>query len=111
MNNIINDVYDLKEIILNTDEYNNYINSKKIINNSSEIKKIINEIIKLQKIIANKEYKKIDAKDEIDKLNILNKKLYSYKEYNKYIDDAKKLNILLSDIVNKFNIYFNSLIN
>ena len=55
MNNVLKDVEELKELILSSNEYKNYINSLNNIESKKEIKEIINKIISMQKSIVKKE--------------------------------------------------------
>ena len=110
MNNIINDVEELKELVIDSDEYKEYIKNKELLDNNSDVKELINKITSLQKDIVNKKYKKIDVKDNNKELDSLYETLYSIKEYNDYISSSKKLNILITDIQKRFNIYFDSLV-
>ena len=55
MNDIINDVNDLKENILKSSEYLNFKNSEKKLDNNKEVNKIITDIKKLQQKIIKKE--------------------------------------------------------
>ena len=50
------------------------------------------------------------SKDELEKeLDDLYERLNSYEDYNKYIDASQNLNILISEVQNTFEKYFNSL--
>ena len=51
MNDIINDVNDLKENILKSSEYLNFKKSEKNLDNNKEVNKIITDIKKLQQKI------------------------------------------------------------
>ena len=55
MNDIINDVNDLKENILKSSEYLNFKKSEKNLDNNKEVNKIITDIKKLQQKIIKKE--------------------------------------------------------
>jgi cell fate (sporulation/competence/biofilm development) regulator YmcA (YheA/YmcA/DUF963 family) len=107
MNNYLSDIEDLKNDILNTNEYKDYKKYDELLSNNSEIKSLIKEITILQK-----ESERLGNKDiNIDiKLEDLYDKLHSYDDYNKYIESSKKLNELISNIQNNFEEYFNSLI-
>ena len=107
MNNYLKDIEDLKNDILNTNEYKDYKKYDELLSNNSEIKSLIKEITSLQK-----ESERLGNKDiNIDiKLEDLYDKLHSYDDYNKYIESSKKLNELISNIQNNFEEYFNSLI-
>ena len=107
MNNILNDIEELKQDIINTDEYKEYKKCEKLLDNHSEIKSLIKEITNTQKKLVrinNKDY------DLDNKINDLYDKLNNIDEYKKYIDSSKKLNILISNIQKEFEDYFNSLI-
>ena len=110
MNNIIKDVEELKELIKESDEYKDYTKSKELLDNNSNVKNLINKITSLQKYIVHKQSKKIDVKDKNKELDSLYESLYLIKEYNDYISSSKKLNILISDVQKRFNIYFDSLV-
>ncbi|MBQ3474955.1 MAG: YlbF family regulator [Bacilli bacterium] len=110
MNNIIKDVEELKELIKESDEYKDYTKSKELLDNNSNVKNLINKITSLQKDIVHKQSKKIDVKDKNKELDSLYESLYLIKEYNDYISSSKKLNILISDVQKRFNIYFDSLV-
>ena len=105
MNNILKDVEDLKLEILNTKEYKDYKKYEELLDNNSSVKSLIKEITNTQKELV-----KTNDIDLEYKLEDLNSKLYSYKEYSKYIEASKKLNELISNIQKEFEDYFNSLI-
>lgn len=107
MNNILSDIEDLKIDILNTNEYKDYKKYDEILNNNSDIKSLIKEITNLQKKSERLGNKDIDIEN---KLEDLFDKLYSYDDYNKYIESSKKLNELITKIQTNFEEYFNSLI-
>ena len=110
MNNIIKDVEELKELIKETAEYKDYIKNKELLDNNSTVKDLINRITSLQKDIVHKQSKRIDVKDKNKELDLLYESLYSIKEYDDYISSSKKLNILITDIQKRFNMYFDSLV-
>ena len=107
MNNYLSDIEDLKNDILNTNEYKEYKKYDELLSNNSEIKSLIKEIISLQK-----ESERLGNKDiDIDnKLEDLFDKLHRYEDYNKYIDASEKLNELITNIQTNFEEYFNGLI-
>jgi cell fate (sporulation/competence/biofilm development) regulator YlbF (YheA/YmcA/DUF963 family) len=105
MNNILNDIEDLKLDILNTKEYKEYKKYEELLDNNSSVKSLIKEITDTQKELV----KTNDINLEY-KLEDLNSKLYSIEDYSKYIEASKKLNELVSNIQKNFENYFNSLI-
>ena len=109
MNNILDDVIDLKKEILNSNEYKNYNKYLNKIESNKEIIDIVNRIKKLQKKVVlydnNNIYNNID-----DEINDLFDNLKEYEDYNMYIKYSKELNVLLSKVQNNFENYFNSLI-
>ncbi|MBQ1496102.1 MAG: YlbF family regulator [Bacilli bacterium] len=108
MNNILDDVIDLKKEIIDSEEYNNYNKYLNKIESNEEINSIVNKIKELQKKVvlyeSNHIYNDID-----DEINTLFEKLKEYEDYNMYIKYSKKLNELLSKVQNNFQNYFNSL--
>lgn len=110
MDKILTLVEELKQMILNSDEYKEFDKYKKILDNNKQIEKIINEIKGKQKVIVNKEAKNINREKEEFELENLFKKLESYEDYNNYVRTAKVLNDLISDIQKGFTDYFNSFI-
>ena len=110
MNSIIKDVEELKDLLIESEEYKNYNDSLKRIELNKEINEVINNVKKLQKEIVNKTSKKEDTKLLNKELNNLYDKLFSISEYKEYIDNSKKLNELITSIQKNFEKYFNSLI-
>lgn len=110
MNNIIKDVEELKDLLIESEEYKNYNDSLKKVELNKEINEVINNVKKLQKEIVNKTSKKEDTKLLNKELNNLYDKLFSISEYKEYIDNSKKLNELITSIQKNFEKYFNSLI-
>ena len=106
MNSILDDVKDLKELIMDSSEYKEYINSTKIIENNKEITDIIERIKSYQKEIV--KTKNTDLEVDID---LLFDKLYSFKEYNDYIISSEKLNKLITKIQKEFEKDFNEILN
>lgn len=111
MDNIINDVIDLKEAIKKSKEYINYKKSLEKIKNNKEINDLVDKIKKLQKEIVKKESKKLNTESENATLSILFSKLFKIKEYNNYVNDSKKLNELLSKVQYNFTIKLNDILN
>jgi cell fate (sporulation/competence/biofilm development) regulator YlbF (YheA/YmcA/DUF963 family) len=99
------DISSLKEDILNSKEYKEYISSKEVLDNNKEIKEIVKSITTNQK----RAVKTGDEKVE-EELDTLYEKLYSYDEYNNYIEKSNRLNILISDTAKELEDYFNSLV-
>lgn len=110
MNKIILEVENLKKMILNCNEYKEFIKYEKVIDNNREIKKIISEIKTKQKVIVNKKAKNIDKETEEFEVKSLFKKLENYEDYNNYIKSAKSLNSLISNIQKRFTNYFSEFI-
>lgn len=99
------DISSLKEDILNSKEYKEYISSKEVLDNNKEIKEIVKRITTNQK----RAVKTGDEKVE-EELDTLYEKLYSSDEYNNYIEKSNRLNILISDTAKELEDYFNSLV-
>ena len=110
MNNILEDVLELKELILETDEYKNYKSSLNKIESNNKVNTLIKDIVSKQKEITNKEYKKVDTSLLEQELDSLYEELNNIKEYSDYIENSILLNNLITNIQNKFEKYFNSLI-
>ena len=110
VNKILSLVEELKELIIDTDEYKKYIYYKNVIDKNIELKKIINEIKIKQKNIVNKSYnnKKID-KEEFELKNLFSK-LKNNEDYINYLESAKTLNNLITDTQKKFESYFNEFV-
>lgn len=107
MNNILKDIEELKQDIINSDEYKEYLKYNDILENDNEIKSIIKEIVSKQKELVSKLNNDKELEKELDDLyNQLN----SYDDYKNYIEASEKLNILISNIQNNFENYFNSLV-
>lgn len=110
MNDILNDVQDLKIKILNSDEYKNFKKYEQVLDNNKEINEIISEIKKVQQTIIKKEdINENVEKDQIE-LNTLYKKLDTYSDYKNYIESSKKLNEMITYIQKEFENYFNKFI-
>ncbi len=110
MNDIINDVENLKQLILKSEEYNNYNISKLKLDKNKEVIYIIDKIKQLQQVIINKEDKKQDTDSEEIELQSLYKKLETYDDYNEYRKNARIFNDLITEIQKKFENYFNTFI-
>jgi len=110
MNNILNDIDELRNMIISSNEYKNYEHSLSMVEKDEELKKLIKEIISLQKKIVNLEHKKKEVNSLNKELDDKYSSLYSNKKYIDYIDSSKVLNNLLTDVQNRFNKYFNSLV-
>ena len=110
MDNIIKEVENLKQIILSSDEYNNYKKSEEVLDKNTEIKNIIEKMKELQKIIINKEDKNEDYEKEEIEVQSLYKKLNSYEDYKNYIESSKIFNDSLTYIQKEFENYFNQFI-
>ena len=107
MNNIINDIESLKQDIIDSSEYKEYKKYNDLLENNEEIKGTISEIVVKQKKLVSKLNNDKELEKELDDLY---EKLNSYDDYKKYIEASQNLNILLSDVQNTFEEYFNKLI-
>ena len=105
MNDIINDVNELKENILKSSEYLNFKNSE-----NKEVNSIIARIKKLQQTIINKEDKQIDSNKEEVELQSLYKELETFSDYIEYKKNARIFNDLITNVQKEFEEYFNSFI-
>ena len=110
MNSILNDVEELKKLVLESEEYKNYKTSLDILDSNNDVKELINKITNLQKNIVKKMSKKEDVKIQNKELDKLYDELNSIEEYTKYIDNSKKLNVLITNIQKEFEKYFNNLV-
>ena len=86
MNNIMNNVEELKKLIEESEEYKEYDRLTKILDTDKEINEIIDEIKKLQKEAVNKEVKKEDTKNIEEKLDNLFEELNNKEKYIEYIE-------------------------
>ena len=109
MNNIINEVEELKELIIDSKEYKEYKKYDDILENNKEVKELVNKYTSMQKEIVLLESKNIDASDKEKELDQLYEELNNIDEYKKYIESSKKLNKLITNIQNKFQEFFDSL--
>ena len=107
MNNIINDIESLKQDIIDSNEYKEYKKYNDLLENNEEIKDTISEIVVKQKELVSKLNNDKELEKELDDLY---EKLNSYDDYKKYIEASQNLNVLLSDVQNTFEEYFNKLI-
>ena len=110
MNDILNDVEELRNMIISSNEFKNYEHSLNMVEKDEELKKLIKEIISLQKSIVKLEHNKKDVSSLNKELDDKYSSLYSNKKYIDYIDSSKVLNNLLTNVQNRFNKYFNSLV-
>lgn len=110
MNNILNKVEELKELIIDTDEYKNYKFYLSKIEKNDDIKNLINTITKKQKELVRIENNGSNIDNESKELDNLFDKLYEYDDYKNYIEYSKKLNIIITDVQNNFQEYFDSLV-
>lgn len=110
MNNVLEDVYDLKSIIESTNEYKDYKKYLNALEDNNEIKKLINEITKKQKEVVRLETLKKNSESLEKELDELFNKLNSYPDYKKYINSSKNLNIIITEVQTNFQKYFNSLV-
>ena len=110
MNDILIDVENLKQKILDSNEYKEFKKYEQILDNNKEINDIITKIKRKQQIIIKKEDKNEDVEKDQIELNTLYKKLDTYNDYKKYIESSKKLNEIITSIQKEFENYFNKFI-
>ena len=110
MNNIISEVEELKELIINSDEYKDYKKYNDILEKDEEINSLIKDITILQKEIVKLKSKKIDVSIKEQELDNLYIKLNNNKNYELYIKSSKKLNELITNIQKNFQEFFDSLV-
>ncbi|MBR4351420.1 MAG: YlbF family regulator [Bacilli bacterium] len=98
-------IKELKDEIISSNEYKEYIKAKEVLDNNKDIKDLIKKITSTQKkLVLGKGDNNLD-----EELDTLYEKLYSYEEYNEYIEASTKLNIIISDTQKELENYFNSL--
>ena len=110
MNSILNDVEELKKLVLESEEYKNYKTSLDILDSNNDVKELINIITKKQKELVRIENNGSNIDNESKELDNLFNKLYEYDDYKNYIEYSKKLNIIITDVQNNFQEYFDSLV-
>lgn len=110
MDDILKEVEKLKKLVLESEEYKNFITNRDNLDNNKEINKIIGKIKITQKNLINKQDKEEDTLEEEIKLKSLYNELDNYDEYKKYIESARVLNNIITGIQKKFEDYFNTLI-
>ena len=106
LSNLDSSIKELKDEIISSNEYKEYSKAKEILDNNKEIKDIIKNITSNQKKIVSGKGDTINLEEELDTLY---EKLYSYPEYNDYIEASTKLNVLITDTCSELENYFNSL--
>lgn len=105
LNNLDSSIKELKDEIISSNEYKEYIKAKEVLDNNKDIKDLIKKITSTQKkLVSGKGDNNLEGE-----LDTLYEKLYSYEEYNEYIEVSTKLNILISDTQKELEKYFNSL--
>ena len=105
LTNLDSSVKELKDEILSSNEYTEYIKAKEVLDNNKDIKDLIKKITSTQKkLVSGKGDNNLEGE-----LDTLYEKLYSYEEYKDYIEVSTKLNILISDTQKELENYFNSL--
>lgn len=107
MNNVLKDIEELKQDIIDSKEYKEYKKYNDILENNKEIKSIIKDIVSKQKELVSKLNNDKDLEKELDNLY---ERLNNYEDYKNYIEASQNLNILISEVQNTFEKYFNSLI-
>lgn len=110
MNNILLEVENLKKMIIDSNEYKNYINETKKLDKNKEINYLINKIKLKQKEIVKKENIKEDTSLDEKILSDMFDKLNSLEEYKNYLKSAKKLNKLITEIQKRFEDCFNEIL-
>lgn len=110
MNNILPEIEELKELIIDSEEYKEYNIYLKKVENNKEINNLIKSITTKQKELVRNTSLKNNTSNLEKELDDLYNELYSYSDYNNYIKSSKRLNILISKVQNNFQEYFNSLI-
>ena len=83
---------ELIDLIKNTPNYKRYDELKKSLEKNDEVMSLINDIKKQQKDIINKEYKKIDTKNNEKELSRLKEELNKYPNYLEYTYLQEDLN-------------------
>ncbi len=105
LSNLDSSIKELKDDIISSSEYKEYIKTKEVLDNNKDIKDLIKKITSTQKkLVSGKGDSNLD-----EELDTLYEKLYSYEEYNEYIEAATKLNVIISDTQKELEKYFNSL--
>ena len=105
LSNLDSSIKELKDDIISSSEYKEYIKTKEVLDNNKDIKDLIKKITSTQKkLVSGKGDSNLD-----EELDTLYEKLYSYEEYNEYIEVSTKLNIIISDTQKELEKYFNSL--
>lgn len=105
LNNLDSSIKELKDEIISSNECKEYIKAKEVLDNNKDIKDLIKKITSTQKkLVSGKGDNNLE-----EELDTLYEKLYSYEEYNEYIEVSTKLNILISDTQKELENYFNSL--
>lgn len=111
MNDILKDTEELKELIVNSKEYQEYLRINKVLDNNKEINEIVSRIKKEQKIAVNNIAKNKNSDLNESELNELFDQLYSYDEYQEYLKISKDLNNLITKIQKRFEKEFNDILN
>ena len=105
LSNLESSIKELKDEIISSNEYKEYIKAKEVLDNNKDIKDLIKKITSTQKkLVSGKGDNNLEGE-----LDTLYEELYSYEEYNEYIEVSTKLNILISDTQKELENYFNSL--
>ena len=110
MNNILSEVEELKELIINSEEYKEYKKYNDLLESNKEVKELVHKYTSLQKEIVLLEYNNKDISDKENELDLLYSKLTNIDIYNKYLISSKELNNLITNIQNKFQEFFDSLV-
>lgn len=103
MNNILEEVEELKELIIDTKEYKDYKKNLDLLENNKEINDLIKKITTKQKEVVRNNTNSKELDDLYEELN-------NIELYKNYIESSKKLNILITNIQNNFQEYFDSLV-
>lgn len=111
MDSIINDVEDLKNAIISSDEYIKYTKLTNSLDNNKEINDIINTIKKLQQEVVALENRNENTLAKEKQLDELFNKLNNIEEYKEYLKASKKLNEIITKVQYNFSECFNEIIN
>lgn len=100
-------VDDVVNYIKLSDEYKNCVSLKDKMSKNQELTLLIEKIKKMQKEYIKNNYDK-NIKQELDKLN---NKLEEIPVYNIYLENLKKVNLMINYVRDELNDYFYKLFN
>ncbi len=107
MEKLYNAVDDVVNYIKLSDEYKNCVFLKDKMSKNQELTLLIEKIKKIQKEYVKSNYDK-NIKQELDKLN---NKLEEIPIYNIYLENLKKVNLMIDYVKDELNDYFYKLFN